>query len=138
MGAALLGFFVITLDAVVVLEPFRGRILGSNIGFKVLDFVTDVQDNIMAAMWMTKGDWANGNAAALRAFREAYLEAIDWAMKNQKEVREIEAKVLGAPSPVPPAYDFEIRAADLDMYARIGRELGMLKQPVDVNKLLWK
>lgn len=127
-----------TLDAVVVLEPFRGRIVGSNIGFKVSDFVPDVQDNIMAAMWMTKGDWANSNRAALQAYREAYLEAIDWANKNQKDVREIEAKVLGAPSPVPPAYDFEIRANDLDLYARIGRELGMLKQPVDVNKLLWK
>lgn len=127
-----------TLDAVVVLEPFRGRIVGSNIGFKVSDFVPEVQDNIMAAMWMTKGDWANANGPALRSFREAYLEAIDWAQKNMKEVKEMEAKVLGAASPIVPAYDYEIRAADLELYARIGRELGMLKQPVDVNKLLWK
>lgn len=127
-----------TVDAVVVLEPFRGRILGSKIGFKVSDFVPEVQDNIMAAMWMTKGDWANANGQTLRAFREAYLEAIDWAQKNMKEVKEMEAKVLGASSPIVPAYDFEIRAADLELYARIGRELGMLKQPVDVNKLLWK
>ena len=127
-----------TLDAVVVLEPFRGRIVGLNIGFKVSDFVPEVQDNIMAAMWMTKGDWANANGPALRSFREAYLEAIDWAQKNMKEVKEMEAKVLGAASPIVPAYDYEIRAADLELYARIGRELGMLKQPVDVNKLLWK
>ena len=59
-------------------------------------------------------------------------------MKNMKEVKEMEAKVLGASSPIVPAYDYEIRAADLELYARIGRELGMLKQPVDVNKLLWK
>lgn len=127
-----------TLDAVVVLEPFRGRIVGANIGFKVSDFVTDVQDNIVAAMWIAKGDWANANGPALRAYREAYIEAIDWAVKNQKEVKEIEAKVLGAPSPITPAYDFEIRAADLDVYARIARELGMIKQPVDVNKLVWR
>lgn len=127
-----------TLDAVVVLEPFRGRIIGANIGFKVSDFVPEVQDNITAAMWMTKGDWANANGPALRAFREAYLEAIDWAVKNMKEVKEMEAKVLGAASPIVPAYDYEVRAADLELYARIGRELGMLKQPVDVNKLLWK
>ena len=119
-------------------EPFRGRIVGANIGFKVSDFVPEVQDNIMAAMWMTKGDWANANGPALRSFREAYLEAIDWAQKNMKEVKEMEAKVLGAASPIVPAYDYEIRAADLELYARIGRELGMLKQPVDVNKLLWK
>lgn len=127
-----------TLDAVVVLEPFRGRIIGANIGFKVSDFVPEVHDNITAAMWMSKEDWANANGAALRSFREAYLEAIDWAVKNMKEVKEMEAKVLGAASPIVPAYDYEIRAADLEVYARIGRELGMLKQPVDVNKLLWK
>ena len=127
-----------TLDAVVVLEPFRGRIVAANIGVKVSDFVTDVQDNIMAAMWMTRGDWANANGPALRAFREGYLEGIDWALKNQKEAKEMEAKVFGAASPVTPAYDFEIRAADLDIYARIGRELGMLRQPVDASKLIWK
>ncbi len=127
-----------TLDAVVVLEPFRGRIIGGNVGYKVSDFVTEVQDNIMAAMWMTKSDWAAANGPALRAFREAYLEAIDWALKNIKEVKEMEAKILGAASPIVPAYDAEIRVADVELFARIGRELGMLKQPVDVNKLIWK
>jgi NitT/TauT family transport system substrate-binding protein len=127
-----------TLDAVVVLEPFRTRIIGGNVGFKISDYITDVQDNVMAAMWMTKGDWANANGTALRAFREGYLEGIDWALKNQKEVKEMEAKILGAATAIVPAYDYDIRAADLELYARIGRELGMLKQPVDVNKLLWK
>ena len=127
-----------TLDAVVVLEPFRTRIIGGNVGYKVSDYVTDVQDNVMAAMWMTKGDWAASNGPALRAFREGYLEAIEWALKNQKEVKEMEAKVLGAATAIVPAYDFDLKAADLELYARIGRELGMLKQPVDVNKLLWK
>ena len=127
-----------TLDAVVVVEPFRGRIVAGNMGIKVSDFVTDVQDNIMAAMWMTKGEWANANGPALRAFREGYLEAIDWAHKNVKESKEMEAKVFGAASAVTPAYDFEIRTADLDLYARIGRELGMLRQPADTSKLIWK
>lgn len=127
-----------TLDAVVVLEPFRTRIIGGNVGYKVSDYITDVQDNIMAAMWMTKTDWAAANGPALRAFREGYLEGIDWALKNQKEVKEMELKVLGAATAIVPAYDFELNAADLEVYVRIGRELGMLKQPVDVNKLLWK
>ena len=127
-----------TLDAVVVLEPFRTRIIGGNVGYKVSDYITDVQDNIMAAMWMTKSDWAAANGPALRAFREGYLEGIDWALKNMKEVKEMEVKVLGASTAIIPAYDFELKASDLELYVRIGRELGMLKQPVDVNKLLWK
>ncbi|MFM9969800.1 MAG: hypothetical protein ACKVQK_15520, partial [Burkholderiales bacterium] len=127
-----------TLDAVVVLEPFRTRIIGGNVGFKVADYITDVQDNITAAMWMTKGDWAAANGTALRAFRDGYLEGIDWALKNQKEVKEMEQKVLGAATAIVPAYDFNFGPADLEVYVRIGRELGMLKQPVDANKLIWK
>ncbi len=127
-----------TLDAVVVLEPFRTRIIGGNVGFKVSDYLTDGHDNLMAAMWMTKSDWAAANRPALQAFREGYLEGIDWALKNMKEVKEMELKVLGATTAVIPAYDYNITAADLELFVRIGRELGMLKQAVDVNKLLWK
>lgn len=127
-----------TLDAVLVIEPFRSRIVGSGVGYKVSDFIAEVNDNIIAAYWMAKSDWAAANAAALRAFREAYAEAIAWTLKNQNEVKAMEVKLLGAPSPIVPAYAAEVSAADFAPYAQMGRELNLFRQAIDVNKLVWK
>jgi len=65
-------------------------------------------------------------------------EAIEWALKNPSEVKAIEAKLLGAPSPVVPGYIAEMRPADLEIYTRIGKELKMFRQEHDVNKLVWR
>ena len=127
-----------TLDAVIAIEPFRARILSDATGFRVADYVTEVQDNVLAAFYMAKGDWASANPQVLRAFREAYAEAIAYCLRNPADAKAIEAKYLGVASPVVPTYSTEINPADLELFAGISRELGMLRQPVDVSKLIWK
>jgi NitT/TauT family transport system substrate-binding protein len=127
-----------TLDGVIVLEPFRGRIVSEKIGYKVSDFPIEVQDPIMAAYWMAKTDWVKANAAAVNTFRVAYQEAIDYALKNQPEMRAMESKLLGAPSPLTPSYKGTLGPQDLEIYAKIGDELKMWRQKHDVNKLVWK
>jgi NitT/TauT family transport system substrate-binding protein len=125
-----------TLDGVIVLEPFRGRIVSSNIGYKVSDFPIEVQDPILAAYWMAKESWVKANAATVKAFRAAYQEAIEYAVKNQPEMRQMETKLLGAPSPLTPSYKGTLSAKDLEIYAKIGDELKMWRQKHDVNKLV--
>jgi NitT/TauT family transport system substrate-binding protein len=127
-----------TLDGVLVLEPFRGRILSENIGYKVSDFATDVQDPIMAAYWMAKDTWVKSNAAAVNQFRAAYQEAVDYALKNQPEMRGLEKTMLGAPSPITPAYKATLSPQDLEIYAKIGDQLKMWRGKHDVNTLVWK
>jgi NitT/TauT family transport system substrate-binding protein len=127
-----------TLDAVIAIEPFRSRILSDGTGYKVADYVTDIQDNILAAFWMAKSDWAQANPQAIRAFREAYEEALAWCLQNPDEARALQVKYLGVPSPVVPSYSTQISAKDLELFERAGRQVGMLRQPVDVTKLIWK
>ena len=127
-----------TLDAVLVIEPFRSRIVGSGMGTKVSDFVADVNPDIVSAYWMAKADWVASNAATVRAFREAYAEAIDWALKNRSEIQAMEVKILGAPAPSVPTYKAQISAADFAPYARMGQELHLFRQPIDVDKLVAK
>ena len=127
-----------TLDAAVAIEPFRARIVSGNTGYKVADYVTEIQDNMLAAFWMAKSDWAQANPKAIQAFREAYEEALAWCVQNPEEAKALQVKYLGVPSPVIPSYSTAISAQDLELFERAGRQVGMLRKPVDVSKLVLK
>ena len=127
-----------TIDAVLAIEPFRTRIVGDSTGYKVADVVSEVHPDLLGAFWMATGNWAKANAGAIKAFREAYVEAIAWSLQNPAEAKTLEAKYLGVAGPVVPTYSTEIRVADLEFYASVGREIGALRQPVDTSKLIWK
>src|SRR3954462_4169312 len=101
-----------TIDGAVAIEPFRTRIVSGNTGYRVADYVTDVQDNVLAAFWMAKADWAKANPQAVRAFREAYDEALAWCVKNPGEAKQLQVKYLGFPSPVVPSYSSSISPED--------------------------
>ncbi|HUQ76218.1 MAG TPA: ABC transporter substrate-binding protein [Burkholderiales bacterium] len=127
-----------TLDAAISIEPFRARILEDKTGYRVADYVTDIQDNVLAAFWMAQGDWAKANPQAIRAFREAYEEGLAYCVQNPEEARALQVKYLGFPSPVIPSYSTQISAADLELFEKAGRQVGMLRTPVDVRNLVWK
>ena len=127
-----------TIDAAIAIEPFRARILSDNTGFRVADYVSEIQDDVLAAFWMTKSDWAQANPQAIRSFREAYEEALAYCVQNPEEARALQVKYLGFPSPVIPSYSTRLSAADLELFEKAGRQVGMLRQPVDVTKLVWK
>lgn len=127
-----------TIDAAVAIEPFRARIVSGNTGYRVADYVTDIQDNVLAAFWMAKADWAKANPQVVKAYREAYDEALDWCVKNPEEAKQLQVKYLGFPSPVIPSYSSAISAKDLEIFEQAGRQVGMLRKPVDVRNLVWK
>jgi NitT/TauT family transport system substrate-binding protein len=127
-----------TLDAAIAIEPFRARILSDNTGYRVADYVSEIQEDVLAAFWMTKSEWAQANPQAIRAFREAYEEALAYCVQNPEEARALQIKYLGFPSPVIPSYSTRLNAADLELFEKAGRQVGMLRQPVDVSKLVWK
>lgn len=127
-----------TLDAVEVIEPFRTGIVADGTGQKVVDFVSEVNEDMLGAFWMTTTEWAGRNGDAIKAYREAYAQAIAYALQNPAEARALEAKYLGVAGPVVPSYSTDLKPADLEFYAGIGRELGMLRQKTDVAKLIWK
>jgi NitT/TauT family transport system substrate-binding protein len=127
-----------TIDASIAIEPFRTRIVQANTGYRVNDYVTEIQDNMLAAFWMAKADWAKANPQAVKAFREAYDEALAWCVQNPDEAKALQVKYLGVPSPVIPSYSTQISAGDLELFEKAGRQVGMLRKPVDVRNLVWK
>lgn len=126
------------VDAAITIEPFRSRIISDGTGFKVADYVGEVNPDMLAVLWMARRDWAEANPAAVRAFRAAYAEAIEWCAKNAEESKKIQAKYLGFASPVLPDYGVEVKLSDVEFFEKVQRELGKLRAPVDVSKLVWK
>jgi NitT/TauT family transport system substrate-binding protein len=126
------------IDAVITIEPFRSRMLADGTAFKIADYVGEVNPDLLAVLWMARSDWAGANPKAVAAFRQAYAEAIEWCAKNPEESKTIAAKYIGFASPVLPDYGVEVKLSDLEFFERIERELGKLRSPVDVSKLVWK
>jgi NitT/TauT family transport system substrate-binding protein len=126
------------IDAVITIEPFRTRMLSDGTGYKIADYVGELNPDVLAVLWMARSDWASANPKAVQAFRQAYAEAIEWCAKNPEESKKIAAKYIGFASPVLPDYGVEVKLSDLEFFEKIERELGKLRAPVDVSKLVWK
>jgi NitT/TauT family transport system substrate-binding protein len=127
-----------TLDAVAVLDPFRLKILADGNGVKIADYFAEVKDNMIFSFWMSTGAWAKANPNVVTAFREAAREAIAYIEANKDEAKAIEAKYLGINLPGFSPFDVDVTVADLEDYAKIGTELGLLRQKVDAAKLIAK
>jgi NitT/TauT family transport system substrate-binding protein len=127
-----------TIDAVAVLEPFRSKIIADGNGVKVADYFSEVKDGMVFGFWIATRSWAETNAAALRAFREASAEGLAFIAANPEEAKTIEAKYLGVKTPGFSSFDIEIKPADLSDYVTIGKELGLLRKDVDAARLIAK
>jgi NitT/TauT family transport system substrate-binding protein len=125
-----------TLDAVAVLEPFRSRIVADQTGFRLADYVAEVNPDLLGGVWVARKSWLAANPKAADAFREALVEAIAFMSKNADEAKAIEARHLGFTTPVALPYSVALSPADFEVYGRIGRDVGYLQKPVDGAKLI--
>jgi NitT/TauT family transport system substrate-binding protein len=125
-----------TLDAVAVLEPFRSRIVADNTGFRLADYVAEVNPDVLGGVWVAQREWAVANPRAVTAFRESLAEAIEFIKTNNEEARGIEMKYLGFSTPVLLPYSLPVTRADLETYVRYARDVGYLNKAVDVSQML--
>ena len=127
-----------TLDAVAVLEPFRSKIEQAGTAVKVSDFFSEVHDGMIFGFWISTRTWADANPKAVKDFREALVEAIAYVKANPEDVKAIEAKYLGVKMPGFSSFDTEIKPADLDVYAKMGKDLGLLRESINAVNLIAK
>lgn len=127
-----------TVDAVAVLEPFRSRIVADQTGYRLADYVAEVNPDLLGGVWVARRQWLTANPKAAQAFRDALSEAADFIGKNTEEARAIELKYLGFTTPVALPYAVGLNPADFELYGRFAREVGYLQKPVDGSKFIWK
>jgi NitT/TauT family transport system substrate-binding protein len=127
-----------TVDAVAVLEPFRSRIVADQTGYRLADYVAEVNPDLLGGVWVARRQWLAANPKAAQAFRDGLTEAIEFIGKNAEEAKAIEQKYLGFTTPVALPYAVPLNPADFELYGRFAREVGYLQKPVDGGKLIWK
>ena len=125
-----------TLDAAIVLEPFRSLILKDGTGLKVSDFYADLSPDALAAFWMAKADWAAAHRDVIPAFRAALAEGIDDLTKNPAEFQAIQIKYLGFASPAIPSFSLKVTKDDLVFFADMSKQVGLIHQTPQYDKLL--
>ena len=125
-----------TLDAVAVLEPFRSGIVADNTGYRVADYMAEVNPDLLGGVWVAQKQWADANPRAIPAFRESLVEAIEFIKTNTDEARAIELKYLGFKTPIMLPFSVPVNVADLDIWVKYARDVGYLTKPMDVSRMV--
>lgn len=126
-----------TVDAVVIMEPIRSRIVGGNIGYRhPSEFYATTAPNSMATFWVTTGAWAKANPKPVAEFRACVAEGIDVIKTNIDEAKKVELKYVKANAPTYAQFEAKITPADLKIHADITTEMGLLKKPVKLEALV--
>ncbi len=125
-----------TLDAAIVLEPFRTRILSDGTGVNVRDFFGDLNPDVVAAIWMAKADWIAAHGNAVQGFRAALADGIAELKKNPDEFQSVQLKWLGFASPKIPDFSLAVTKDDLAFYADVSKQVGLIHEPPPLDKLI--
>lgn len=91
-----------SLDAVVTGDPIMSRIVASGVGYVASYYPTFLPEGLPTIVYTARRDWAQKNASAARAFRDAIAEAAIFVAnpKNNAKMREHIGKYVKLPPEV--------------------------------------
>lgn len=134
-----------SLDAVVTADPFMSRITDSGAGYVASYYSTFLPEGQPTILYTARRDWAQKNAAAVKAFREAIQEAASFMQRPGSEPRvraaigrhiKLPPEVLAKAQISPPAPVIVER--QLQYWLGLMKEQGMLKGEPAVARLIVK
>ncbi len=134
-----------TVDAVVSADPFMRRAADSGVGYVASYYSTFLPEGLPTIIHTARRDWAERNAAQVKGFREAVLEAAAWMGKpaNDARMREHIGKYIKLPPEVlakaqvsPPAP--LVTAKQLDAWVAMMKDQEMLKTSINTAALIAK
>jgi len=129
------------VDAVIPVEPFRTRMIQTNVGYHVVNPLVEVRDNNLIAFYAATRKWAEANPDAVKAFREALKEGLEFITGSLAEARTFEAKYTGLPPQVIQAIPLvtltlDVKREDIQFWIDICRELGIIRGPQEASRLI--
>ena len=125
------------IDAATPIEPIRGRIVASGAAARSVDFFSEVNPDVLGSFWMSTRDWATKHKAEVDAFRASLLDGIAFINAHPDEAHASEQKGMGFVDPTAMAtFATTLDAKDFEFVAKLGLDLGVMKQSVDASKLI--
>lgn len=134
-----------SIDAVVTADPFLSRITDSGIGYVASYYATFLGEGNPTILYTAKRDWAQKNAAQVKAFRDAVQEAAVFMLqpKNNDRVRaaigkyiKLSPEVLAKSQISPPGP--VVTEKHLNYWVGLMKDQDMLKGSPNVANLLAK
>jgi NitT/TauT family transport system substrate-binding protein len=130
-----------TVDAVATADPFMTRIEQGGAGIVVSYIGRDFPSGFSNVLYGATRGWATANPAAVKAFREALVEAIEFVNKEPAKTREYIGKYIKLPRPVldtlpVPPLMADITAPRMRFWAESMRQQGMLKNEANLSALI--
>jgi len=134
-----------SVDAVVTADPFMGRITDSGVGYVVSYYSTFLPEGNPTIIHTAKREWAEKNAVAARAFRDAVVEGAAFMAKpaNNAKVRAAIGKYIKLPPEVlakaqisPPGP--VVTEKQLNYWVGLMKDQEMLRTEPAVPKLIFK
>jgi NitT/TauT family transport system substrate-binding protein len=127
-------------DAALATEPFLTRMMQTG-GTTRIEYFLIERDYQFDSLFIATRDWCRANPESLARIRAALRDAVAM-MKAQPALSEaIEAKYLKLPPEIlanldTPDYQVDVAPADLQVWADLGRQLGLIAQPFNVAELI--
>jgi len=134
-----------SIDAVVTADPFMSRITDSGAGYVASYYSTFLPDGNPTIIYTAKRDWAQKNAAAVKAFREAVVEGAAFIQnpKNNDKVRAAIGKFIKLPPEVLAKVQISppgplVNEKQLNYWIGLMKDQEMLKGTINVSQLIAK
>ena len=128
------------VDAVVNGEPFLSRMLDSG-AFRNIDYFKPERDSYVTSFFIAKRSWVDGHRKELDAIRASLRDAVAFSKKDPDAVRSALAKDLKLPPEVTAKqkimdWRVDLKPEDVQFWADLALEFGLLKGPIDASKLI--
>ena len=127
------------VDAAVVTDPIRTRIVSSGLGKIASDFFAEMYEDVIMISYIATRQWADANRKTIEGFRAGLNETDKWMTANWAEASAMELKAFGFTSPnAPNSLSTIVKPADLIPYIEVGNEFKLYNSKLDPEKIVWK
>ncbi|MET0867961.1 MAG: ABC transporter substrate-binding protein [Pseudorhodoplanes sp.] len=130
-----------SVDAVVAIQPFMSRIIGTKTGELMSNFIRDMPAGMSITVFASKKAWADKNPDAIKAYRAGFDEGAAYAHAHPDEARAIVANFLKLPPPAVatvtiPQFDSKLSDKNLAPWVSIMKSQGMIRGDVSLKNII--
>ena len=130
-----------SVDAVVAIQPFMSRIIGTKSGVLISNFIRDMPAGMSITVFASKKAWADKNQDAIKAFRAGFDEGSAYAHAHPDEARAVVASFLKLPPPAVasvsiPKFDSKLSDKNLAPWVSIMKSQGMIRGDVSLKNII--
>ncbi len=130
-----------SVDAVVAIQPFMARIIGSKTGELMSHFIRDMPAGMSVTVFASKKAWADKNQDAIKAYRAGFDEGSAYAHAHPDEARAVVANFLKLPPPAVaavaiPKFDSKLNESHLAPWISIMKSQGMIRGDINLKNII--